>query len=590
MPGLFVVAGRPEEIMPARDLVGCMPDEFSLHELKGCHWLSAAVCTRLTKDASFGQSEDGKIQVLFDGYLTDIVDIAVVGDWRRQPAASILDLYRRYGVSFLLNLRGAFAFLIVDQRAKKAFLASDRKGSRPSFYNQEKGCLRVATTVYSLAKHAQTCLTLDNASVVEFLLTGAFRDKYTLFDDIYRMPKASVMSVDDKGHVETRRYWRLKFEPHTTDENALVAQCNEVLEQAAQRAVDTMPDAALALSGGLDSRVVLGYLREVKGDDVPVVCFWERGTQGDDSKVAGQLADMLNLPKYTYEFDMKDFVSTADYATLSADCSVEVIDSAPLTLLWEKLRGLFPAFVNGDECFGWHGLVSSKQAAFSEIRWYGLDQAARVSDWINPRVKKDLVKIIDARLVDLEHECSSNRPNDLKDWLYYEERLEKMLNAFVASKLRSLEILRPLVDEDVIDFISTVPEKWRDDKKLLRVLFKKRFPELNAIPFAKRDVLPQVDGFHERLKNDPEWQKFFIDHLIEGLPQPLRDLLDVKQFNRSLFALAKGSSLPPLKHSIINRIPGMWRFRKQQENRVAPMMAMLRLLQLSIYLRYLEGC
>jgi len=587
MPGLFVVAGRPEEIMPARDLVGCMPDEFSLHELKGCHWLSAAVCTRLTKDASFGQSEDGKIQVLFDGYLTDIVDIAVVGDWRRQPAASILDLYRRYGVSFLLNLRGAFAFLIVDQRAKKAFLASDRKGSRPSFYNQEKGCLRVATTVYSLAKHAQTCLSLDNASVVEFLLTGAFRDKYTLFDDIYRMPKASVMSVDDKGHVETRRYWRLKFEPHTTDENALVAQCNEVLEQAAQRAVDTMPDAALALSGGLDSRVVLGYLREVKGGDVPVVCFWERGTQGDDSKVAGQLADMLNLPKYTYEFDMKDFVSTADYATLSADCSVEVIDSAPLTLLWERLRGLFPAFINGDECFGWHGLVSSKQAAFSEIRWYRLSQAARVSDWINPRIKKDLAKIIDARLVDLEHECSSNRPNDLKDWLYYEERLEKMLNAFVASKLRSLEILRPLVDEDVIDFISTVPEKWRDDKKLLRVLFKKRFPELNAIPFAKRDVLPQVDGFHERLKNDPEWQKFFIDHLIEGLPQPLRDLLDVKQFNRSLFALAKGSSLPPLKHSLIERIPGMWRFRKPPENRVAPMVAMLRLLQLSIYLRYL---
>lgn len=587
MPGIHLVSGvgKSKEAVP--DTVQAIPSGFFLHVLEGNEWLSAAVCTRLTKEQSCHENVDGGVQVLFDGYLSDVVETGSAGDWRNRPARAISVLYGEFGKGFFSRLRGSFTFLIVDRRSKKALLVSDRSGSRPSFYHGRGREVGVAPTVYALCRSSGASMAVDDASVAEFLLTGAYRQGYTLFRELYRLPQAGVLEIDGIGNRQTWRYWRLRFEPQEASEQELISRCDEVLRQAVTRASAAVPNAVLGLSGGLDSRVVLGYLREAGVSKIPVVCFWERGTSGDDSEVAKALAGKLDLPIISHEFDMADFRETVELAVMKADCGAEVIDSAPLTRLWGRLGEQFDGFVNGDECFGWHGLVSSERAAFTEIRWYRLQQASRLADWLNADARRELENKVDQRLNELACEGGPMRPNDLKDWLYYEERLGKMLNAFTASRLMDLEPLRPLVDEDVIDFVSGVPEKWRDDKLLLRRTFQERFPDLDGMPYSTRDVLPVADSFRRRFIADTGLQEFFRDHLVDGLSPALRDLLDEDRFRKTFYALAKGEPLPPLKGDYLARIPGLWRLRRPPENRVAPFAAILRLLQLNIYLRSL---
>ena len=588
MPGICLAAGDVGKALPVPKSLGTIPKGLFLHKLSGSRWLTAAVTTRLEREAAVHACDTDNFQVLFDGYLTDIVGTNVTVDWTCRPAGAIAELYRSYGESFFSWLRGSYTFLIVDHGERKALLVSDRKGSRPSFYIENGGCVQVAPTVYSLYQVSRSGVSLDSASAIEFLLTGAYRDRYTLFRNIYRSPKAGVLEINGEGRSKVWRYWRLEFKPQSADETQLIEQCDAVLRQAIKRISSVYEDKVLALSGGLDSRVVLAYLNEVGSGKTAVTCFWERGTKGDDAQVAQRIARHLDLPIISYEFDMHDFEETAQFATMLSDCGAEVVDSAPLTLLWEQLGDRFQGYINGDECFGWHGLVSTERAAFTEIRWYRLQQAARLADWLDPDVRAELECEIDERLKALAKASEEKRPNALKDWLYYEERLGKMLNAFSASKLRYLEPLRPLIDEDVIEFISTVPDIWRDDKKLLRKTFARKFPELHAIPYATEDVLPIAESFRKRLIDDPRLQKYFRDHLIDGLPLTLRSLFDEKRFQQTFFALVKGESLPPVGRGVLARIPGLWRYRKQPENRVAPVAAMLRLLQLSLYVQALE--
>ena len=589
MPGIHLVAGLEKEKREAPNTVRKIPSGFYLHGLASNEWLSAAVCTRLTKEQSYHEAADGGVQVLFDGYLSDILYSRAGDDWKNKPARAISTLYGEFGKETFSLLRGSFTILIVDQRKKRALLISDRSGSRPSFYYGRKDELRVAPTVYALYESSGCLPTVDDASVVEFLLTGAYRGRYTLFRELYRLPQAGILEIDEQGNRQISRYWRLRFKPQEASEEELISRCDEVLRQAVTRTLTAVPNAVLGLSGGLDSRVVLGYIRDSGAREIPVTCYWERGTKGDDSEVAKGLAKKLGLPIISYEFDMGEFIETAEFAVMQADCGAEVIDSAPLARLWGKLGEQFTGFINGDECFGWHGLISSKRAAFTEIRWYRLQQASRLADLLHREARRELEKKIDQRLNELADEGGVMSPNDLKDWLYYEERLGKMLNAFTASRLMDLEPLRPLIDEDVIDFVSSVPEKWRDDKLLLRKTFQKKFSELDKFPYSSRDVLPIADSFRKRFVADTDLQKFFREHLIDGLSSTLRELLDEGRLWETFFALAKEKPLPSLKGDYLAWTPGLWRLRKHPENRVAPFAIILRLTQLNIYLKSLVG-
>lgn len=564
-----------------------LPDDPSGHLSKYMvnfsDWLEVGVATRLQRDKAIHR--DSEITVLFDGLLTDVVsngsDEKIDLD---SPALTVLALYKKLGKSAPSALRGSFVALIVDETSKTARIFTDRRSSRPIFFRQLNGTFYAAApTVTALAQFHPTLSVLHTSALLEFMMSLTFRGDSTLYREVTKLPSGSMLTLDEKG-TTIERYWQMRFAVTDRTVDNLLEECDSLLEQSVQRLLRTPERKLLFLSGGVDSRVILGYLRRHLGSEIDVAYYWSELTEGDDAAVARQLADTYKLRGHRFEISMKDFVSAAPTATFQADCRSEVIDSAPLYQFFDTLSQDYDGYINGDESFGWHRNVNTVQEALNEIGWFGLEQVRRLRDWLDPELAKQMEEEIRIRLQDIVSQADEENPDNLKDKLFYEERLGNMLNGFSWAKLHRLEGFRPLVDEDVIDFVCTLPNEWRGDKQLLRRLLKIQFPDIAAMPVSKKDVLPTSETFLKFLQSDEKSRRFFEEQLTSKLDPRLASIFSTRQFKDSIPALLNGTSLPPIQGHWLSRMPGLWRLAATPENRVAPFLLVLRLLQLNLHL------
>jgi len=589
-PGIAVLSGDylRSKVDLHSLLVAAPGKEFALYTPPCSSWLSVGVCTRLSEEQACYSDAD-QLTIVFDGYLSDVADHKASHILRSQPARTIAELYRTHGVDGFRSLRGSYSFLVLDTKSEQAIMVNDHLGSRPVFYRKTNDGVAIAPTVYALSMITGSRAKIDQASVIEFTMTGAFRGTHTLFKGLHKLPQGGILALCPQRCENVERYWRISFDPQDAEKNWLVDECDALLQQAVQRSMGAVSNAVLGLSGGLDSRVVLGYLQKIGYSEIPAVSYSEAETQGDDASVARCIAESFGLPLTSFIIDLEDFTNTASEAVIKADCAAMVIDSAPLTRLFGQLGQQFGCFINGDECFGWHDSITSVSDALTEIGWFHIDQVPRVADWINPDIASDLRNNITQRLDDLVASADQTDPNDLKDKLYYEERLGNMLNAFTAQRLHALEPARPLVDEDVIDFVARIPRFWREDKRLLRETFSQRFPSLDQLPYASKYVLPVPATFQKTIANNPEIGEFFETSLTENLDSALAEILGTDRFAQTVCALLYNKPLPSLHSGLLSKLPGMWRFARPQQNRGHPFIAMLRILQLNLYLSALAN-
>jgi hypothetical protein len=268
---------------------------------------------------------------------------------------------------------------------------------------------------------------------------------------------------------------------------------------------------------------------------------------------------------------------------MAADGRVQMID-APSNR-WEHIAARFDGMLIGDECFGWKGHARSAREALDLVGWWNLDKSYRIADWL----KADVLKRIRAAIDDLRNELVLNANakdhDDLKDELYYTERMGNLLNGYSARRLGLTEQLRPLLDEDVIAFMCKVPRELRRNKMVAVRLMEKKYPALNVLPYAKKTSVPwRPPQFAAILRENRALAEFIVDALTRRLDPRLQDLLDQERLHATLTALITGRGLPPLRTDWWARIPGLWRFGRQRSDGVSAMQGALRLVNLNLYL------
>lgn len=531
--------------------------------------------------SSTSASDKQGVTVYINGYIT-----AVEGEGHSAEYAAerVLRLYRRFGLELLTRLRGSYTGLIVDERSESLYLFNDRRASRPLYVRQvEDGSLHFHPEIRLMAAEYAAQPSLDEQAVIQFLVFGSFLGNHTLFSDIRKVPQASIVTIRRDG-MRMDRYWSLGYNPdESASEDELIEECDSLITQAVSRVVHACPEPVLFLSGGTDSRVLLGTLMRINAD-VPVACFGSR--RGDDFAIARQLARHCELE--LHEFALPDDSPERNFARASraADCRAETIDTPALDLFNEHLAQRFGTFINGAESFGWHGLVADNDQAVSAIGVFHLDQVARLNDWLPPRKAAWHAKLLDRTINHMVAGTGEVYPNRIKDSLYYQQRLGNMLNAFAIPHLRRCENARPLVDEDVMDFVCRLPDAWRDDKKLLRLLLSRQYPALQAIPFATRDSIPVPDDYARLFAKDPDAATCLTENLVEHLNTGLVEILDRGRLEKFIQAVVRGDDFPPVRRAWWASIPGLWRIVKSPvENRVHPVTLLLRVLQLQLYLK-----
>jgi hypothetical protein len=129
----------------------------------------------------------------------------------------------------------------------------------------------------------------------------------------------------------------------------------------------------------------------------------------------------------------------------------------------------------------------------------------------------------------LEHKAGDW--HNAKDWLYLDQRLGNIIlpwrEAFVPE---GAHVRSPLLDNDILDFMMTVPTRWRLNKRLYRKTITSMFPQLFAVPRSSTagnyylDLPREFAAHADQVRRLIATQSSRLDELIP--PEVLARLLD----------------------------------------------------------------
>ena len=183
----------------------------------------------------------------------------------------IIKAYHYWGEDCVKHLDGMFAFAIWDKPSKKLFIARDRMGIKPLYYN-------LTNKAFTFASNSQALLTQDLDKSVnpialqqQLSLHGVVPAPNTIINGIKKLKPGTYIVLSEKGDIKEQTYWHpsaTRPEGNVSEED-YIARTHELLTAAVTKrmAASDVPIGVL-LSGGLDSSLIVALLKEAGHRDI----------------------------------------------------------------------------------------------------------------------------------------------------------------------------------------------------------------------------------------------------------------------------------------------------------------------------------
>jgi asparagine synthase (glutamine-hydrolysing) len=205
----------------------------------------------------------------------------------------IINLYLKYGISFINQLNGMFAIAINDSRDNSLHLIRDRMGKKPIWITQiQDGSLFFASEVRALLP-VRPDRTLRTEMVAEVMQYGYINAPNSAFNEISQIPPGSYLTWRD-GSFEITKYWEPDFDTKASisyDEALNVTK--ELIEKAVDRRLISERPLGSFLSGGYDSTVVTAYMAKLMSEKVQTYSIGFHSAQFNEAHHAKQVANYL---------------------------------------------------------------------------------------------------------------------------------------------------------------------------------------------------------------------------------------------------------------------------------------------------------
>ncbi len=255
------------------------PDEYGIYRSQSC----GLVSTRLSiVDLAGGQqpihNEDQTLWIVFNGEIFNYIelkqDLLKKGHHflTNTDTEVILHLYEEYGALALQKLNGQFAFAIWNENDHSLFIARDRLGIRPLFYQWQNNKLLFASEIKAFLALEEWQPELDLDSIQQVFTYWSALTPSSIFKGVQELPPAHYMTLTN-GSLTTHPYWQMDFnkpERPLSDQEYL-EQFEALLIQATQIRLRADVEVGAYLSGGLDSSTTTAIIQN--HSDTPVETF-----------------------------------------------------------------------------------------------------------------------------------------------------------------------------------------------------------------------------------------------------------------------------------------------------------------------------
>jgi len=405
----------------------------------------------------------------------------------------ILHLLEKKGTQIIQSLNGSFVLALWDSKRNLLIIANDRYGLRPLYYLWQSDLFLFASEIKSILTFPQVKKEIDSQALAEFFSLNCILAERTLFKHIKILSPASILTFQ-AGVLNVKKYWEpvLNDGDRGFDQKEAIERAHSLLLQAVKRQMDDRKPTGCYLSGGLDSRTILGAVSQL-GCKIPTFTFGRAGC--DDQKGAELISKTLGMENCFFEVSpsyLKHWARTGVWLTEGMTrASFHSLEFLP------EIRKSALILFNG---FGGNEFMGVLSLSLLKFLF-----AKRPKNWvrrffhqINEPFSEDLLSKL--FVFQVHSQIKERAFQSFADTIVSfpeESPLNKIFHFLIREKARKSHLYGPLSDNNLIeyrvpfcdydlaDFLLTVPPKQRMLAIFYRKLIVSKFPNLAEIPYQR---------------------------------------------------------------------------------------------------------
>lgn len=267
------------------------------------------------------RSSDGNVVIVFNGEIYNFRELKrELQDVGYEFVSNsdtevIIAGYQILGIDVIIDkLEGMFAFAIFDRITKNTFIARDKYGEKPLYYEIRDKEFIFASELKAFSPSLKK-YTLDKKALNFYLALNYIPSPYSLYKEIRKVPQGHYFQIDSELNIQDVCYYNLSEriqKPINDSYEKAAGYLKELIYDSIQkRMIADVPTGAF-LSGGIDSSIVCSIMSELSEDLFNTFSLGFKEKEYDESGRAKIVSDKIGSEHNLHILDFNDVAEAID--------------------------------------------------------------------------------------------------------------------------------------------------------------------------------------------------------------------------------------------------------------------------------------
>jgi asparagine synthase (glutamine-hydrolysing) len=261
-------------------------------------------------------NEDGSVMVCYNGeiynYRELTAELKALGHTFKTKSDTevIVHAWEQWGEDCVHHFRGMFAIGLWDRKQQVMFLARDRLGVKPLYYAMTPdGWFAFSSELKALRMHPSLPREIDPQAVEDYFAYGYVPEPKTIYKGALKLsPGFRLTQKVGAPLAAPQQFWDVPFKLHEkmTESDAQGELVERLREAVKIRLVAEVPLGAF-LSGGVDSSAVVAMMAGLDEGAVHTCSIAFKDKAFDESEYAQQVAQLYRTDHFVETVDTDDY-------------------------------------------------------------------------------------------------------------------------------------------------------------------------------------------------------------------------------------------------------------------------------------------
>lgn len=361
----------------------------------------------------------------------------------------------------LLNkIDGYFHACLYDLKKKKVLLLTDRWGMRLLYWYLKDDIFAFSGEVKGILAIDNIDKTIDKTSIDCLMSLGYLVGEHTWFEHIKLMKPASIVEYNiATKKISHSYYWKYsEIKQQNISFDDAVEKLSQLMISSVKKRFNTNEKIAVPISGGLDSRMIIAAMKKINSK-YKSFNFTFGIPNCDDIKIAKKVCRTAKQKHHSYHFTNKNWFEPRIEKIWLTDGMLRMSDMHGSEFEEDVSK-------HSDYIFNGYAGDAVLGPGFKSIDNH-FNQ--RINDEIACVYYQNYVEHADIH--DDFYDINHIEPN------LYMNRVRRYTNMGTAHWLFYVDNLKPFFDNEIIEFVFSIPDEYRVGNKLYSQALLKTFPE-----------------------------------------------------------------------------------------------------------------